>query len=535
MSGDRGYRGSGSAVVRLTVRLIRRSTLLTALALAAYAAVETLVIERSYPDDASRAALSTFGDFPMLRVLQGVPYSVDTGALVAWDAGWVMSLVVGLWAITTTARVLRGDEDEGRAEVMLAGPVRASRMLACQVCALLAAGGVLGLSTALAMVASGAPVAGSLLFGAAICGLCAAFVALTAVASQVFASRRQALGVSAGLLGAALVLRMVANSADSRSWLAWVTPLGWIDQLRPFGEDRVPVLLVPVAVVAGLVACAIALLVRRDSRTGLVRERGARPSHAWGLTSPMAFAWRANLGVLLMWALALAVWGAATGALVPSMNDFVDSDPAFRDILAGMGMEVSDLSKGFVGMTATIVGVALSVYAASRVGSAREEEATTRLDHVTTRSVPRRRWLGGQVLLTLVSVLLLAVVAGGATWGGAAMMGADLSAGDSMAAVLNTFPVAVVFGGLAVLVFGLAPRATVAVAASAAVLAYVLQLVGPALGWPDIIVGASPFWHLTAVPVEAFEPVSAVVLVALGAFATAVGMVAFERRDLVGA
>jgi ABC-2 type transport system permease protein len=217
MTGDRGIRGSGSAVVRLTVRLIRRSTLLTALALAAYAAVEMLVIERSYPDAASRAALSTFGDFPALRVMQGVPYSVETGALVAWDAGWIMSLMVGLWAITTTARLLRGDEDEGRAEVMLAGPVRASRMLVCQVCTLLGAGCVLGLSAGLAMAISGAPVAGSLLFGAAISGLCGAFVALTAVASQVFASRRRALGVSAGLLGAALVMRMVANSADSRS------------------------------------------------------------------------------------------------------------------------------------------------------------------------------------------------------------------------------------------------------------------------------------------------------------------------------
>ena len=535
MTGDGGMRGSGSAVVRLTVRLIRRSTLLTAFALAAYAAAEMRVIEKSYPNDASRAALSTFGDFPMLRVLQGVPYSVETGALVAWDAGWVMSLIVGLWAITTTARVLRGDEDEGRAEVMLAGPVRASRLLACQVCVLLAAGGVLGLSIGLAMAVSGAPVAGSLLFGAAISGLCAAFVALTAVASQVFTSRRRAFGVSAGLLGAALVLRMVANSADSRTWLAWATPLGWTDQLRPLGEDRVPVLLVPTAVVAGLVACAVALRLHRDSRTGLIHERGARPSHAWGLTSPLAFAWRANLGVLLMWALALAVWGVATGALVPSMNDVVESDPAFRDILAGMGMEVSNLSKGFVGMTATIVGVALSVYAASRVGSAREEEATTRLDNITTRSVLRRRWLGGQVLLTLVSILLLAAVAGSATWCGAAMMGDDLSVRDSMAAVLNTFPVAVVFGGLAVLVFGLAPRATFGVAASAAILAYLLQLVGPALGWPDIIVGASPFWHLNAVPIEAFEPTSAVVLVALGVFATAVGMVAFERRDQVGA
>ena len=43
MTGDGGMRGSGSAVVRLTVRLIRRSTLLTAFALAAYAAAEMRV------------------------------------------------------------------------------------------------------------------------------------------------------------------------------------------------------------------------------------------------------------------------------------------------------------------------------------------------------------------------------------------------------------------------------------------------------------------------------------------------------------
>lgn len=529
-----GNRGSGWAVARLTVRLIRRSTLLSGLALAGYAAVETLVIEKNYPDDASRAALATFGDFPVLRVLQGVPYSVETGALVAWDAGWMMSVIVGVWAITTTSRILRGDEDDGRTDVALAGPVRASRMLACQTATLLAACAVLGLALGLALVASGAPVAGSVLFGAAISVVCGAFVGLTTLTSQVFATRSRALAVSAGLLGAALVLRMAANSADSRSWLAWVTPFGWSDQLRPFGDNRALVLLVPVVVVAVLMGCAIALRVRRDSRAGIVRERGVRPSRAWGLTSALAFAWRANLGVLVTWAVALAGWGLATGALVPSMNDFVASDPAFQDILAGMGMNVSDLSKGFVGMTATLAGVALSVYAATRIGAARAEESSTRLDHVTTRSVPRRRWLAGHVLLTLGSVLLLAVVAGAATWSGAAVMGSDLTLRASMSAVLNTVPVAVVFGGLAVLVLGLAPRATVAVAATGAVVAYLLQLIGPALDWPDVVVGASPFWHLGAVPVEAFELTSAVVLVAIGAASAVAGMIAFERRDLVG-
>lgn len=527
--------GTTWAVERLTVRLTRRSTLLASLALAGYAALEFRVVEATYPDDAARAALLTFGDFPLLRILQGVPYSTETGALVAWDAGWMMSLIVGLWAITTTARILRGDEDDGRAEVTLAGPVRASRMLARQAATLLAGSAAVGLAVSVALIASGSPPVGALLFGATIGAVGAAFVGLTALTSQIFASRSQALGVSASLLGAALVLRMTANSADSRDWLAWFTPLGWSDHVRPFGDNQVLVLLVPVLVVVGLVSCAIALRVRRDSRTGFVSERDVRPSRTWGLTSPLAFAWRTSIGALATWAIAVASWGLATGALVPTMSDFIAADPAFQDVLAGMGMNTSDLTKGFVGMTATIIGVALSIFAATRIGAARAEESSTRLDHVATRSVLRRHWLAGHIVLALASVILLAVVAGFSTWAGAAAMGSDLTLRDSMAAVLNTVPVAVVFGGLAVLLFGFAPRATVSVAATGAVVAYLLPIIGPALDWPDAVVGASPLWHLGAVPIEAFDLTPAVALVAIGSVFGVAGMLAFERRDLVGA
>jgi len=65
--------------------------------------------------------------------------------------------------------------------------------------------------------------------------------------------------------------------------------------------------------------------------------------------------------------------------------------------------------------------------------------------------------------------------------------------------------------------------------------AYLLPIIGPALSWPDAVMGISPFWHLGAVPIEAFDLSVAVTLVAIGAVAAAVGTIAFERRDLVGA
>ena len=83
--------------------------------------------------------------------------------------------------------------------------------------------------------------------------------------------------------------------------------------------------------------------------------------------------------------------------------------------------------------------------------------------------------------------------------------------------------------------FGIAPRGTVAVGASAAVVAYVLQLVGPLLEWPDWVVAVSPFHHLAAVPVDPFGLSAAIVMVVVGVALAGAGILAFERRDLVGA
>ena len=147
----------------------------------------------------------------------------------------------------------------------------------------------------------------------------------------------------------------------------------------------------------------------------------------------------------------------------------------------------------------------------------------------------RRRWLGGHVALLAVSVVLLSGVSATAMWLGGIVTGADLSLADAAASTFNTVPAIAVFAGLAVLVYGFAPRVTVAATASAAIAAYVLQVVGPMLEWPEVVVGLSPFRHLEAVPVDPFGLPAALVMVAIGLVATVAGVAAFERRDLVGA
>jgi ABC-2 type transport system permease protein len=525
----------GWAAAGLSWRLIRLRTTAIGVGLALYMVLEAVAFKTGYPDAASRAALTLWGEDPGIRIIAGPATAVETlGGFVVWDAGLYLFLILAAWALTTTTRLLRGDESAGRSELLLAGPIRPERALVIQLLVLLAACLGLGLVLSLALALSGAEAWGAVLFGAASAGYCGALVGVAGLASQVFATRVGALGASGAALLVAVLLRMVSNSAHSRTWLGWLTPTGWADQLRAFGDNRWPVLLVPLFVTAALVAGSAVVRRRRDSGASLLAGQERR-SRAWGLGSPAGFAWRTSLGVLVAWAAGVAVAGAVVGALLPTFEEFLDSDSSLVEMLKAAGMNVNDLTRGFIGLWATLLGLVIAVYSAFRMGATRNEEDSTRAEFLLTRPLRRWRWLGGHVLCVLAAVVLLSVVSGAAMWLASIAVDANLTAADSFSAMFNTLPMVAVFAGVSVLAFGVAPRLTVAVGATTPVAAFVLELVGPLLEWPDWVVGLSPFHHLAAVPVDPVAWPAALLMVAVGVALTAAGIVAFERRDLVGA
>ncbi|HRA51361.1 hypothetical protein [Actinotalea sp.] len=524
----------GAAVARLTARLLRRGWVALVVGLGAYAVMEVRVFEATYPDQATRDALVSLANDPAMRILQGLPAGTSTGALVVWDAGWMLQLIVGVWAVASASRLLRGDEEAGRIDLLLTGRMTPRAVLGVQLGVHLAACVLVGLLFGGTLAAAGTDVRGALLYGVLVGGFAATFVGVTAVLAQLLAARGRVLGVAASMLGGSVLVRMVANSSDDRAWVAWLTPLGWNDHLEPFGGDRAQVLVVPLAVCAGLVGLAVVLRGRRDAGAGLiVQHRAARSRLLW-LGGPLAFAWRATLGTLLGWVAGLVAFGIFIGALLPSIVQFVEGDESYAQILAMFGVDVADILLGYVSMMGVITGLVVALYATWRVGAARAEEDSGRLEQLLVRPVQRWRWLGGHVLLAAVSTALLSLVTALATWASGRLVGADLTLPDALAASANALPAVAVFLGLAVLLLGVAPRLVVPAGASAAMVAYVVQLVGPALDWPEAVLALSPFHHLAMVPVDPFGAAAALGMLGLAVALVGAGMVAFQRRDLVG-
>lgn len=531
----RGGSAARAAVARLTARLLRRGLVALVVALVAYALLEVAAFEVTYPDAASRELVARFGEDPAVRILTGMPAGTSIGALVVWDNGWMIQLIVGVWVVVTASRLLRGDEDSGRSELVLAGPLRARSALVTQLAVLLAACVVVGTALGVAIAAAGTEGLGSVLYGAQVAGFAAVHLALTALLSQVLPSRGRVVSVASSALFAAVLLRMVGNSADSRAWVHWLTPLGWADKLEPYADNRWPVLLLPVTVTAALAVAAVLLRGRRDEGAGLLGERRTERSRLVGLSSPMAFAARSTSGTLVSWMAGLASFGVVGGLMLPAMNEFLESDPGYAELLAAFGFDLTDITRGYISMMAVMAGVAMSLFVVWRVGAARTEEATERLEQILVRPVRRVRWLGGHLLLAVVSLLVLVAVEVAALWGTAQVVDAELSLTDTLAAALNPLPAVAVVLGLAVLLLGLAPRWVVPVGATTAMLLYVVELLGPALEWPEWVLAVSPFHHLAVVPVEDYDTAAGVGLLAVAALLTAVGVVAFRRRDLRGA
>ena len=358
--------------------------------------------------------------------------------------------------------------------------------------------------------------------------------ALGALVAQVVEPRRRAVSAGLGLITAAFLLRVVANSADGRAWLLTVTPFGWVDRLRVFSDDRWQWLAAPLTAALVLAGVAVLLAGRRDTGAALVRSTGTHRSTLHLLGSAAAFGWRLTSGALLAWTLALAVTSLVFGLMTDAVVDLINEDETYRRTLESMGVDMSVPIVGFLSYTALFMALPFASFMGWRLGAVRQEEADGRLENLLVRRVVRWRWLTVTTVHAFLAGAVLVVATGAGLWTGAALGDAPITASQVVEPLAGTLPLVALFTGIAVLVFGIAPRLTVPVPVTLAVLGYLLDTFGTMLDWPAALTALSPFHHLARLPAEPMTTTAVLVMTATGIATAAIGIAAFARRDLRG-
>lgn len=528
-----GFAGTGS-LLRLALRRDRVVATVWILLFVIMAASSSSASQDLYTTLESRVrAANAVNDTPAMVALYGRVFDpTSLGAVSLIKLGAMGAALAGLLAIFTVIRHTRAEEEAGRLELL--GATVVGRYAALTAALLLSFGisVVMALLTSLSLIGTGLPTEGALAFGLSWAGAGIAFAAVAALAAQVTEGARTARSIAAAVLAAAYLLRAAgdATGTDTSSWLSWVSPIGWAQQVRPFAGDRWWVLVYLLAFAVLVAVGAYALVARRDHGAGLFAQRPGRARAARSLSSPLALAVRLQRGGVVGWLIGMAIGGLVLGSIASQVGEFVDT-PQAREMIMKLGGE-QGLIDAFLSAEMGIIAVIVSAYGISSAMRLRSEETALRAEPLLATRVTRLNWAASHLIVALAGTALLLFTMG--LFGGfahGAASGDMGQIGSVLAAAMVQLPSVWVLTGITVLVFGLAPGLMMA-GWGALVVFLLLGQLGPIFELPQWAMNISPFTHTPKLPGAEFTATPLVWLTLVAVALTAVGLAGFRRRDI---
>jgi ABC-2 type transport system permease protein len=495
-----------------------------------------------YRDAEQRTSGAAFGAANIVtRIFDGPASGTSLGAMSVVEGYIVLAVFVALMAGQAVVRHTRLDEETGRAELIGSSVVgRQARLTAALVVAI-GASLVVGLGATGALLSYGLPVEGSFAAGASYAGVGVAFAAVAAIAAQLAVSQRGANGFLGLALGVSFLLRSVGDGLGEVApsgvklislWPSWLSPLGWGQQIRPYGEDNWDVTLLFLGFTIVCIALAFRLAARRDLGAGLLQGRAGPATAKPGLLSSMGLAWRLQRTTLFAWTVAMVAVGVPFGAVGDSANDFADAAPEFMATLERMypGATLVDVFAAFM---MGFLGIGAAGYTVQALLRMRAEEASGRLEPVLATAVGRKTWLAGHALIAAAGTCIVLTAMGLAATLGYWIASGDLEAGlGATGAGLIQIPAALALGAFVLATFALAPRWAPTLGWAALATSLVVGQLGEMLELPQWALNLSPFSHVPAIPAEPFAILPVAILSAVAAALAGIAASGFGRRDL---
>ncbi len=463
-----------------------------------------------------------------LLAINGRVEGLDSlGGIIQDEFGFLAAFLLPLFGISLVAQVTRREEEAGRLEAVLGGPVArhvpvlAGLGLACGVIC------VTVVAFAIGLVACGIPGDRSVLYAGSLGALAFVFAGLAGLLAQLTMHSRGIYVGSLLALAVAYVLRGVGDVTGT--WIPWLSPLGWAEKAAPFGAMRWWTLLIPLAVGALLATVAVLLAARRDLGSALVRERAGPARGARWLRNPLGLATLIHRPAFFGWLAGAVLMATMMGSLARQFLDAVLGNPSMAAVI---GISPAHPEDGLVAVTQLYIAVLATGYAVHAVSTLRGEEVAGRLELRLTGALSRTRWLIAHGLVIAAGLVVIVVTSSVALAAGMAWStGMTLDLGRVLGTGTAYLPAELVVGALALTIFGWMPQRFAISWGAFGFVAFV-ALLGQGLRLPSWVLDLSPTTHVGDPPIGDVQALQLVSLAAAGAALIAAGVVGFRRRGV---
>src|SRR2546429_481403 len=486
------------------------------------------------------------------------PIKIDTaGGYATFKYGFTV-LVMALWPLLASSRMLRGEEERGSMDVLLSMPRGRGRValekLAAIWTALLGMGLLIGLLTYAGGMRVNADfsLGDALLSGLNLALICGIFGSLALLISQFTQERGTAAGLTGGLLLIFIVLDMVHRVIPNTEWISRLSPIYYYNLNKPLVPGygiNAGALLVLLALSMILSGVAIWLFVRRDIG-GIVKlpvwlrlpERAARPeqalpANAWSLRS----VYTRSLGMMVVpafwWTLAIAGFAAWMVIVVKqtesSLATIYQSSPLLKDLITKVGGGDVATNATILSALFTFLPLLLMAFAVTQVNRWAADEEDGRLELVLATPQPRLNVLLARFAALTTVLVIIGVLTLAATELASLATGVKLDGGNVAAATLSMIPLALLVAALGFLFSGWL-RTAVDTGPLSLLLGiwFFITFVGPELNWPEGVQKLSAFYYYGTPLLHGLSLGNMLLVLVVAVVALALASARFVRKDI---
>lgn len=534
--------GAKNVIRRFTFRRVIISAVIFGWIATAESIAQAVGIIAAFPNAAERArVINGLASNNALGLFYGDRHVdiLSSGGYMVYRILPIIALVLAIWSLTFITKMLRGQEENGRWELLLAGDTSASR--ATRDTILGAAGGIVLIFilnfVAFAAIGQrpkiGLSVSGSLLYSLATVAAPAVALGVGAVTSQLAATRRRAVLYGMVFLIGMFLVRSLANIVDSLAWLKNLTPFGWIDKLHPYTVPD-PIWLLPLAGLA-VVGCwwAVRLAGKRDMMESLIADSASARPHYKLLNSQAGFDFRQNRNVLFGWLFASLVLVTLIASIDKTVANTITSTGGFgRSFSKLSGNPNAKIELAYLGAGAYLVTTVLMLLATNGIGAIRDEEASGRLDNLVSGTVGRARWLSTRLALLISGAGTITMLSNAVIWAIARGQNIDVSFVTLIFGGLSILGPVVFLLGTGTLLLGIKPRWATAAMYLVIAWAFTVDIIASAIHANKYLSDTSLLHHLALVPAATPKWGAFSIMVALGVSMMVLGVLGFHMRDL---
>ena len=504
-------------------------------------------------------ALAQVGQVAQTFRYFGEPVAMDTiNGLLTWRILGFLPIILSIWGVLAGARMVRGEEDRGSLDTLLATPQSRGILVAQKVGAYALGLVIIGVLIALGALA-GAPAAkltvslgDALIVGLNVSLTVLLFAMLALFVAQFTRTASAAAGIAGGLLALSYIVEGTGLAVHDYDWIRRFSPFFYYSltkTLIPSYGTNWGALAVSLIVSLLLLGGSILLFVRRDiggvavNMTRLLPARrvivnGQTLARAERSVTTHSIALRtlaAHRASLLWWSFGIglyAIWGTSIAKTTESfLADFYRNAPTLQNLLNGANLSTNN---GYISYVVfTFISVITVLFVMMQAGSFPSDLDSGRAELLL--STPRPRWR--VYLESFVQPLTAAVLAVLVVWLGvvlgAAAAGLTIDAGRVFTAALAFLPLELL---IATLVYLLAVRfranVVTGIVGAYIGITFFADFLNGIAHFPDWVLGLSIFHQYGTPLISGVHWGASIVMLVTSLILLISGTILFSRSDI---